>query len=321
MLHEGENIVSATKTLLAPPRQIPLGVLCGAGAGALWGLVFLAPELVGTFTPMQLAVGRYLAYGVIACVLIAPRWPVLSRTVTRQDWQALFWLSLLGNILYYILLSMAVQLGGIALTSLIAGFLPVIVTVVGSREADAVSLKQLVPSLILCGAGMLCIGSQAILVATPAGSSITGLFCAFAALASWSAYVVWNSRCLGRLHHISGHEWNLLTGVVTGAQAVLLVPVAWLLTNIHHTAQGWERFISVSVGIAFLASICGNALWNRMSRLLPLTMVGQMILFETLFALLYGFLWEQRTPRPLEVMAFLLVVSSVLSCIAAHRKA
>ncbi|AHI25571.1 multidrug DMT transporter permease [Komagataeibacter xylinus] len=313
--------MSATKTLLAPHRQVPLGVLCGAGAGALWGLVFLAPELVGSFTPMQLAVGRYLAYGVFACVLIAPRWPVISRTVTRQDWLALFWLALLGNVLYYILLSMAVQLGGIALTSLITGFLPVIVTVIGSREAGAVSLRELVPSLVLCGAGVLCIGGQAILVATPSGSSISGLFCALAALTSWSTYVVWNSRCLGRLHHISGHEWNLLTGVMTGAQAVLLAPMAWLLAHTHHTAQGWERFISVSVGIAFLASICGNALWNRMSRLLPLTMVGQMILFETLFALLYGFLWEQRAPHPLEVMAFLLVVSSVLSCIAAHRKA
>ncbi len=57
-----------------------------------------------------------------------------------------------------------------------------------------------------------------------------------------------------------------------------------------------------------------------MSRLLPLTMVGQMILFETLFALLYGFLWERRLPMPLEVAAFVLVVASVLSCIAAHHR-
>jgi drug/metabolite transporter (DMT)-like permease len=61
-------------------------------------------------------------------------------------------------------------------------------------------------------------------------------------------------------------------------------------------------------------------LWNRMSRLLPLTMVGQMILFETLFALLYGFLWERRLPTVLELAAFLLVVASVLSCLAAHRR-
>ena len=76
----------------------------------------------------------------------------------------------------------------------------------------------------------------------------------------------------------------------------------------------------MSIGVAILASILGNALWNRMSRLLPLTLVGQMILFETLFALLYGFMWERRLPTMLEVAAFALVVASVLSCIAAHRR-
>mgnify|MGYP006920679532 CR=1 FL=1 len=54
-------------------------------------------------------------------------------------------------------------------------------------------------------------------------------------------------------------------------------------------ARPGAQLAAVSIGIAVAASILGNALWNRMSQLLPLTMVGQMILFETLFALLYGF--------------------------------
>ncbi|AOX21485.1 hypothetical protein A0U90_13335 (plasmid) [Kozakia baliensis] len=49
-------------------------------------------------------------------------------------------------------------------------------------------------------------------------------------------------------------------------------------------------------------------------------MVGQMILFETLFALVYGFAWERRLPHPLELGAFALVVASVLSCVSVHRK-
>jgi len=56
-----------------------------------------------------------------------------------------------------------------------------------------------------------------------------------------------------------------------------------------------------------------------MSRMLPLTLVGQMILFETLLALIYGFVWEQRLPTHLEMTAFLLVVLSVLACLGAHR--
>jgi drug/metabolite transporter (DMT)-like permease len=102
------------------------------------------------------------------------------------------------------------------------------------------------------------------------------------------AYAVGNARCLKRLKHISAHDWSLLTGFV-------------------------------SVGVAVLASIAGNALWNRMSRLLPLTLIGQMILFETLFALIYGFLWEHRLPTILELAALVLVVMSVFSCLAAHR--
>ena len=109
-------------------------------------------------------------------------------------------------------------------------------------------------------------------------------------------------------------------GLVTGAQAVLLLPVALLSSSWQYSAAQWGRFGLVSVTVAIIASIFGNALWNRMSRLVPLTMTGQMILFETLFALLYGFLWEKRWPHPLEVAAFVFIVFSVLTCVSVHQK-
>ena len=298
------------------------GIVSGMGAGALWGLVFLAPELARAFRPLDLAVGRYLSYGVISACLIAPRLRTLLPKIGRREWLGLAWLSLAGNTLYYILLATAVQTGGVAMTSLVIGFLPVAVTLIGSRDRDAVPLVKLAPSLLLCVGGAVCIGWQAI--AAPASGSAaaqaTGLLCAIGALVSWTAYAVGNSRWLARLRDVSVHDWNLLTGVVTGAQSLVLVPVAILLDTTGHSPVAWAQFAGVSVGAAALASIAGNALWNRMCRLLPLTLAGQMILFETLFALLYGFLWEQRLPTTLETAAFALVVLSVLSCIAAHRK-
>lgn len=299
-----------------------VGVLCGAGAGALWGLVFLAPELARTSSPLQLTIGRYLAYGLLSVVLIAPRWRVLAVGLGRREWLALGWLSLCGNTLYYILLSSAVQLGGIALTSLVIGFMPVVVTVVGSRDQGAVPLIRLMPSLMLCAVGAVCVGWQA--VSSPASGSNAvqwaGLACAVGALLAWTAYAVGNSRWLTRLETVSAHDWSLLTGVVTGAQAVALIPLSLMLDRLDHGAVAWLRFAAVSIGVAVLASIVGNALWNRMSRLLPLTLVGQMILFETLFALLYAFAWEQRLPTPLEVSAFIAVIASVVLCVSAHRR-
>lgn len=303
-------------------RSTLVGILCGAGAGALWGLVFVAPELAREFSPLQLTIGRYLAYGLFAAMLIAPRWHMLTARLGRREWLALGWLALVGNTLYFILLSSAVQIGGIAMTSLVIGFLPVAVTIVGSRDQGAVPLGRLVPSLLLCAAGALCIGWQA--VASPAagtvGAQVAGLLCAIGALISWTIYAVGNSRWLVRLDAVTPHEWNLLTGIVTGAQSLALIPIALMIDNTSHDTLAWAKFAGVSIGVALLASIVGNALWNRMSRLLPLTLVGQMILFETLFALIYGFLWEARLPTPLEIAAFLLVVASVLSCIAAHRR-
>jgi drug/metabolite transporter (DMT)-like permease len=123
-----------------------------------------------------------------------------------------------------------------------------------------------------------------------------------------------------RLHQVSAHEWNMLTGVVTGVQAVLLIPIALIFANEFHTTLQWAKLAGVAAGVAILCSIVGNAFWNRMSKLLPLTLVGQMILFETLFALIYGFLWEQRLPTALECVAFVLVVLSVASCLAVHAQ-
>lgn len=313
-------------TIMADNKQVDtaqtmsLGMLCGAGAGALWGLVFLAPELARPFTPMQVAIGRYLAYGILSAIMIAPRWKTLRHSIKKKDWEALFWLSLCGNIFYYILLSMAVQKGGIALASLVIGFLPVTVTIIGSRDKGAVSFYALLPSLLFCTAGASCIAWQA-LAASGAGShSVSGFFCAVVALVLWTAYAVGNSRCLVRLNSLSVHDWNLLTGIVTGAQAVVLSPVALLSGPFSYGVDQWGRFVAVSCGVAIVASIFGNALWNRMSRLVPLTMTGQMILFETFFALIYGFLWESRWPRPLEVAAFVCITLSVLTCVSVHQK-
>jgi drug/metabolite transporter (DMT)-like permease len=87
-----------------------------------------------------------------------------------------------------------------------------------------------------------------------------------------------------------------------------------------HGSPAWLYFGGVVTTVAILCSVVGNALWNHASRLLPLTMTGQMIVFETLFALLYGFIWEQRLPTGLEWLAMALLIGGVLSCASAHRE-
>lgn len=301
-----------------------LGVFYGMMAGALWGGIFLAPKLIPAgFTPLQLSTARYLTYGLLALILIGPKFRLIASRFGKAEWLALGWLSLIGNIAYYFLISTAVQLSGVAFTSIIIGFMPVAISIIGSRDHGAVSLKRLWPSLFFGAIGIFGISWQSL--SEGSGSvdltKIIGLFCAIGALASWTAFAVGNARWLTRLHDVTADEWNLMTGVVTGGLALVVALPAFAFTSNLHSTADWLQFTSVAVGLGISASIFGNALWNRMSRLLPLTMVGQMILFETLFALLYGFVWEQRGPTAIEAAAIISVVVSVLLCMRAHRPA
>ena len=298
-----------------------LGIGAGIAAGALWGLVFLAPELVPGFLPIQLSAGRYLGYGAIAAVLIVPSWKRLRRTLDWRAWRALLLLGLTGNIVYYMFLANAVQRGGVAMASIVIGLLPIAVTLVGSRYHGAVPLRRLLPSLALSGAGLACIGWESV---SGASGSPIGLLCAVGALVSWTFFAIYNSRWLGRLNGaagVSAHEWSLLVGVVTGVLALALAVPAFLLAPGAHTLPDWLWFGTVSAGVALLCSVVGNALWNHASRALPLSLMGQMIVFETIFAALYGFLWEARWPSGFEAAALALLVAGVISCASAHRGA
>jgi drug/metabolite transporter (DMT)-like permease len=310
------------------------GVACGLGAGALWGLVFLAPKAAPDASPMMMSAGRYLAYGLIAAVLLAPRWKQVRPHLDASAWRGLIWLSLAGNIVYYLFLVVAVHFAGVAASALIVGMVPVAVAVWGLRDPDAPPLSKSAPPILLAAAAVALIGWEAfsgggaghggdVTPNAPGGGlamTLIGLACAFAALISWSIYAIGNSRWMGRLPQVSAHDWSLLTGVTTGALAlVLAIPAA--LRDLPDDADQWTRLVGVSLGVAVFASILGNALWNQASRLLPLSMLGQMIVFETLFAFVYGYLWEGRGPTLLEIAAMAMMVVSVLWCVRAHRPA
>lgn len=298
------------------------GIANGVASGALWGLVFLAPAVLSDFSPLQLAAARYLVYGLIAVLLLVPRWPALRARIGKAEWTALTWLSLLGNLIYFVLLSLCVQWSGGAAAALIVGMVPVLVAVVGARDPGAVPLSRLAPALALCVAGVALMGYEALGSTHVHGTPIQrvlGLLCGVGALVSWTAYSVGNTRWLAKVPDVSGHDWSLLTGVATGGLALLLAPLAFAGGGEGRPGSEWAGFWGMAAMVAVFASILGNACWNRASRALPLTLGGQMIVFETLFGLVYGFLWQQRWPVPIEIVAAACLIAGVVWSAAAHR--
>ena len=293
----------------------------GLIAGAFWGGVFLAPKLLEAFTPLQMTAGRYIAYGLASAVLLAPSWKTVMGRMTGRDWRDLAALSLLGNLIYYVGLSISVQSAGVALASLVIGLLPVTITLVGARPGEGTPVRRLLAPLSLIVAGGICINLDAFGAAGRAGvgRTLVGLCGALLALSVWTAYAVWNARRLAATPKFNSHEWSLLTGVATGLLSLVLVVPTFALGGEARDAGAWGLFWGVSFAVAIGASVIGNGLWNAASRLLPLSMSGQLIVFETVFALLYGFLHDGRWPRPLESAAIVLMLAGVLWSARRHR--
>jgi len=70
--------------------------------------------------------------------------------------------------------------------------------------------------------------------------------------------------------------------------------------------------------VALGASVIGAALWNMASRRLPITLSGQLIVSETVFALCYGFVHAQRWPRILEWAAIVMLIAGVCWAVKKH---
>ena len=305
------------------------GVLCGLAAGAFWGMIFVMPRWLAEFSPVELALGRYLAYGLITLVLLMPRLLPLLRRLTRNDCWVLLRHALAGNIVYYLLLSTGVQLACVAAASLIIGLLPLSVTLLGRRDHGALPLRQLAWPLALVSAGIVCINVDLFTHAAARQAAWTqvalGMLCAFGALLCWTWYAVDNARFLKRNPHFSGAEWSGLYGLSTGVVALLLAALAygggWAGGPDESGAvRDWLRFWSVVSIVALGASVIGNQLWNIASRRVPVTLSGQLLLFETLFGLLYGYLHQQQAPRPLELMAIVLLIAGVAGSVWQHAR-
>ena len=307
------------------------GVGCGLLAGAMWGMVFIVPELLAAFSPLEMAVGRYVAYGAIALLLMLPRLRNLVGRLDRSDYFALLRHALAGNIVYYMLLALGVKLAGVAPTSLIIGVLPIAVTLMGRHDHGAVPLRQLAMPLLVTGAGIACINIDVFQHAAAAGTSLSntvlGVVCATGALLCWSWYTLDNARYLKRNPHYSSAEWSALYGLSTGLIALVLGAMALAIFHGDVTGAGgaasgrdWTLFWTCNSLLALGASVIGNHLWNVASRRVPVTLSGQLILFETLFALLYRFIYKQQFPRPLEIAAIVLLIAGVTWSMHVHAQ-
>lgn len=294
-------------------RPLPYGVACATIACALWGFPFLAPKLLGDVHPLLLTAGRYGTYALLAMLLAAPRWASTKALMSGAHGKVALGLSIMSNTVYFTLLAAAVQWSSPAVVGVIIGTLPVWVSLIG-RERGA-PWGGLVLPLCFIALGIGLINWQA-LQAVPtnlSGTFFAGVLAACAATACWTAYSVLNSRYLKKHTEISQFDWTNVLAFSAAAPLLGLIPLLWLWQpSAFHLGERWLTFAWISVLLGVGASWAATYLWNVASRALSTTLTGQMIVAETVFVLIYGFVYDTRWPNGLEWLAMLLCIAGVM---------
>lgn len=311
-----------------------LGLFYALAAGLMWGLVFVAPVMLPGYPPALLTAGRYLAFGCIAVPLAL----LLDRRALRElqvaDWLEAARLSLIGNFLYYLCLSAAIQRAGAPLPTMIIGTLPVVISACANhrnRKRDGLlPWKRLIPALLMIMAGLACVNRDELAALSQSASGESGLrryvegaALAVVAVACWTWYPLRNADWLRAHADRSPRAWATAQGLVTLPIALLgllllgmfhlLLPGAVLPAGlVFPLGENPSAFLALMAAIGLCSSWLGTLCWNEASQRLPTSLSGQLIVFETLAALAYAFTWSHRWPPASTLAGIALLVAGVI---------
>ncbi|MBV8125197.1 MAG: DMT family transporter [Burkholderiaceae bacterium] len=291
------------------------GVAYALVTGLMWGWVFVVPVMLPGYAPATLAFGRYCAFGLVAVALgLVDGERLLA--LRAADWREAFKLALVGNIIYYLCLAASIQISGVPLASVLIGTLPVVIALCANWQERSVPWAALLPSLALMATGIACVNqSELALIAPDQGVHyLAGALLALCAVAAWTWYPIRNASWLKRHPELSTTTWTTAQGLAT----LPLAALGWILFGAWQGQDLWSlgpqpwRFLALMLSMGLFASWLGTLAWSRAGRLLPSALAGQLIVFETLAALAYGYFYRGRWPDALSLVGIALLVAGVV---------
>ena len=307
-----------------------IGVLLGVAAGALWGLIYLAPLMVPEYNPILLALGRFVVYGLVSLPFL---W-IFRRELakfTRRDFFDAFWMPMVGNIIFYALLTSSIRLSGAPLAGMLMATIPVLVAVVSNiryaAHGRAAPWRRVVPPVMLIFGGLVFANwSEFELLTQTAGEEGfwegAGLGVLF--VIAWTWFSIANAEWLVANPEKSPYAWTALQGVMILPVASILFivgagPFGMLDTSAGLLGPAPVRFLLVLLMLGTLCSWLAMICWNSMSQRLPSALSGQLIVFESIFAVVYALIYRGETPALTMIAGFIVLLVGVLGSLRAFR--
>lgn len=295
------------------------GILLVFSACFVWGLIFVIPGLMIGFSSLEIALGRYFFLGMTSLVLLLIKGFHTSRKFSWPIWRQAIFYAWLANIIYYFSLVTGLFYSSASVIALLLGISPITITFYGNWRQKVCSYRQLILPCLLIGCGLIGINWSAFhsLSAEATWRYGFGLLCGFVSLIIWNWYVIANADFLKKNPHVSSSDWSTLIGVATFLWVVIICLILLFIAPADEVKKYLEfnsslvTFLFGGLVLGLVCSWLGSYFWNIGSRALPISLAGQLTIFETIFGLIFVYLLEQRLPNMIEFMGILTILGGV----------
>lgn len=303
-------------SLTLPPENLAVGIAWAVLAGLCWGISFIAGLMLPGFSAVEISAGRYLAYGMFSAIalLFAVRFGRGTGIGEPAVWVSALGFSLLGNVTYFVAITAAVRYANAPIGSLIIGMLPVAMPLAANLAERTFAWSRLaIPAALM----MLGLALVHIAESSPNDGVLGtgtdywfGIALYLTALLAWTLYGIANARFLARRSDIDGGTWASLQGVALLPLALPLLAIS-VATDAQLSGRAWGPFIAVSILLGVIASWTALVCWNRVTQLLPPSIAGQLLVFETISGLGYAYAWKGSWPPLMVVVGSVSLIAGV----------
>ncbi|MCH9609024.1 MAG: Inner membrane protein YtfF [Chlamydiales bacterium] len=286
-----------------------LGILFAVGACLVWGLIFIIPTFMSEFSTFEVVLGRYVCYGIFSSLLLFRKGFAALKIYNLRVWLAAALFALCANIIYYIGLVMGIRYASPALAVLCVGLSPIVIVCYGNWKVREISYRQMFFPSLWIAVGLVLVNFTEVDWTFSQKSWVDyliGMGGIAIALICWSLYVVHNARFLKRNSHIPTSQWATVIGVATLFWVIICgIALGWGFKMIDFSqlttySGATVRFYSGSIILGVISSWIGCYLWNRASSYLPVSLIGPLMILETVFGLTYVYLVEFNFPSLIE---------------------
>jgi drug/metabolite transporter (DMT)-like permease len=305
------------------------GLLVILGACFGWGLVFVVPTYLESFSPIEIALSAYFFYGVLSIFFFSFSYKNLLK-YPLKIWLKAAWFALIVNIVYYTSIVLGIQYSNAAITTLVAGIAPVSIALYGNLTHKEVRFRRLILPSLLIALGLIIVNLEVTFLEH--GNELSqdyfiGIFFAFVGLMSWTWYVVANSKFQKSCPTMSQFEWSTMLGLVTFIWVILFASILAIFVMDHSEIQRFytwspelKLFLTLTALIGCFSSWLGSYFWNLGCTLLPVSFCGQLTIFETIFGLTFVYIGQQKMPTILESTGISCMLLAILYSINVFNK-